>query len=66
MKWYGSPVVGDTIDFEELVDSLPDMIAIARPESDRFDWVSKRWTEVLGWSCEELTSPPFPRVPPPR
>lgn len=59
MKWYGSPVVGDTIDFEELVDSLPDMIAIARPESDRFDWVSKRWTEVLGWSCEELTSPPF-------
>ncbi|MEO0603217.1 MAG: PAS domain-containing protein, partial [Myxococcota bacterium] len=34
-----------------------DLLAIA--QTDRLCWVSPRWTEVLGWSADELVSQPY-------
>ncbi|WP_192805086.1 sensor domain-containing diguanylate cyclase [Noviherbaspirillum aerium] len=39
-------------------DLSPDMLVIPG-RSDCFERVNDRWTEVLGWSAQELTSRPF-------
>lgn len=45
-------------DRDAFFDLSPDMLVIQGP-SDRFERVNDRWTAVLGWSSQELTSRPF-------
>ena len=47
----------DREDLERFIRLTQDMFAIA--EGDRLVWVSTAWTEILGWSREELGAAPY-------
>jgi len=50
--------VGRDIDFAAFASGLLDLLCVANTDG-YFQWLSPRWTELLGWSSEELMAKRF-------